>query len=97
MEARKAFLFVYNFSAAFDRVSHCGLLCKLRSIGIGGHFLFIVSEFFINRRQSVCLDGKVRVSVIVVSGVTQSSVLGLLLFIWYTSGLFHIVGNHIVD
>ena len=24
-----------NFSAAFDRVSHCGLLYKLMSIGVG--------------------------------------------------------------
>ena len=30
-----------DFSAAFDRVSHRGLLYKLRSIGIGGQFLFI--------------------------------------------------------
>ena len=35
-----------SFSPAFDRVSHCGMLYKLRSIGVGGQFLFIVSEFF---------------------------------------------------
>ena len=32
-----------DFSAAFDRVSHRGLLYKLRSIGVGGQFLSIVS------------------------------------------------------
>ena len=32
-----------------------------------------------------------------VSGVSQGSVLGPLLFILYTSELFHIVGNHIVE
>ena len=42
------------------------------------------------------LNGKVRVSVDVVSGVVQSSVLVPLLFIWYTSELFYIVGNHMV-
>ena len=41
-------------------------------------------------------DCKVSESVDVVSGVTQGSVLGSLLFILYTSELFHIVGNHIV-
>ena len=27
-----------NLSAAFDRVSYCGPLYKLRSTGVGGHF-----------------------------------------------------------
>ena len=40
------------------------------------------------------LDGKVNASVGVVSGVPQSNVFGPLL-IFYTSELFHIVGNHI--
>ena len=40
------------------------------------------------------LDGKVSESVDVISGVPKGSVLGLLLFIFYISKLFHIVGNH---
>ena len=31
-----------DFSAAFDKVSHGGLLHTLRFIGVGGQFLFIV-------------------------------------------------------
>ena len=31
-----------DFSAALDGISHCGLLYKLRSIGVGGQLLFIV-------------------------------------------------------
>ena len=74
-----------NFSAAFNRVSHRGLSYKLRSMSVGGQFLFIVSHFFSDRRQRVRLEGKVRVSVDVVSGVPHGSVFGPLLFISYTS------------
>ena len=40
-----------DFSAAFDRVSHCGPLYKLSSIGVGGQYLSIVSEVLYDRRQ----------------------------------------------
>ena len=83
-----------DFSAAFDRVSHCGLLYKLRSIGIGRQFLPIVSVFVIDRRQCMRLDGKVSKSVDLVSEALFQ--LGPLLFILYTSELFHIVGKHVV-
>ena len=42
------------------------------------------------------LDFKVSASVDVVSGMPQGSVLGPLLFMLYTSKLFHIIGNHMV-
>ena len=48
-----------DFSATFNRVSHCGLLYLLRSLGVGGQFLSIVLEFLSDRRHHVCLDGKV--------------------------------------
>ena len=55
-----------DFSTAFDRASRCGLLYKLRSIGVGGHFLFIVSEFLSYRGQCVRMDGEVSASVDIV-------------------------------
>ena len=82
MEGR---LLQLDFSAAFDGVSHCGLLYKLRSTGVGRQYLSIVSEFLNDRRQCVRFDVKVTAPVDVVSGVTQGSVLGSLLFILYTS------------
>ena len=57
-----------DFSTTFDRVSQRDLLHELNSIGVGGKFLFIVSEFLSDRRQSLRLDGKVSASVDVVSG-----------------------------
>ena len=42
------------------------------------------------------VDGKVNMSINVISEVPHGRILGPLLFILYTSELFHIVGNHIV-
>ena len=58
-----------DFSAAYDRVSHRGLLYKLRFICVGGQLLSIVSKILINRSQREHLDGKVSASVGTVSGV----------------------------
>ena len=85
-----------DFSATYERASHCGLLYKLRYIGVGGQFLSAVLQFLSDRRQRVRFNGKISVSVDVVSKVPQGSVLGPLLFILYTSEFFHIVGNHMV-
>ena len=85
-----------DFSAAFDRISHCGRLYKLRSIGAGELILFILSEFLSDRWQRVRLDEKIRASVDVVLAVPQGSVLGPFLSMLYTFELLHIVRNHIV-
>ena len=42
-----------DFSTGFDRVSYGGLLYKLRSTGVGGQFLFPVSQFLGDKRQRV--------------------------------------------
>ena len=46
----KSYIVQLEFSAAFDRVSHSGLLIKLKSIGVGGSVLSISREFISNRR-----------------------------------------------
>ena len=47
-----------DFSAAFDRVNHLGILYKLCSVGITGSVLSILTEFLSNRSQQVMVDGK---------------------------------------
>ena len=79
-----------DFSVAFDRVNHLGILYKLCSVGIGGSVLSILTQFLSNRSQQVMVDGCRSKLVNVVSGVPQGSVLCLLLFLLYASEIFPI-------
>ena len=86
-----------DFSAAFDRVNHQGILYKLCSVGIGGFVLPIVTQFLSDQSQHVMVDGCRSKLVNVVSGVTQGSVLDPLLFLLYTSELFSILENKLIS
>ena len=72
-----------DFSAAFDRVNHPGILYKLCSMGIGGSVLSILTQFLSNRSQQVVVDGCRSKLINIVSGVPQGSVLSPLLFLFY--------------
>ena len=85
----------FDFSAAFDRMSHSGLLFKLKSIGVGGNVPSICREFLSNRRQRVIVDDATSECITIVFGVPQGSVLGPLLFILYTSEMFELVENRL--
>ena len=56
-----------DFSAAFDRVNHQGILYKLCSVGIGGSVLSILTQFLSNRSQHVMVYGCRSILVDVVS------------------------------
>ena len=84
-----------DFSAAFERVNHQGILYKLCSEGIGGSELSILTQFLSSRSQHVMVDGCHSKLVNVVSGVPRS-LLGPLLFLSYTSVLFSIVENKLI-
>ena len=57
-----------DFSAAFDRVNHQGIMYKLCSVGIGGSVLSIWTQFLSNQSQHVMVDGCRSKLVNVVSG-----------------------------
>jgi hypothetical protein len=94
---QEARLVQLDFSAAFDMVSHVGLLYKLRSIGLSGSMLSMVGQFLRGRRQPVVVDGSYSEFVNVESGMLQGCVLGQLLFVVYTADLFLVVQNHLVN
>ena len=47
-----------DISKAFDRVSHVGLLYKLKLPGISGQIFCFISSFLSNRHLQVVQDGK---------------------------------------
>ena len=57
----------------------------------------ILTQFLSNRSQHVMVDGCHSKLFNVVSGVPQGSVLSLLLFLLYTSELFSILENNLID
>ena len=81
-----------DFSAAFDRVNHQGILYRLCSLGIGGSVVSISTQFLLNRSQNGCrsklINGHVRSA--------ASSVSSPLLFLLYTSDLFIILENKLI-
>ena len=85
-----------DFSAAFDRVNHRGILSMLCSVGIGGSVLSMLTPFRSNRSQYGIVDGCQCKLVDVVSGVSHGSVLGPLLFLLNTSELFSILKNKLI-
>ena len=90
---QEAWIVQIDFSAAFDRVNHQGIVYKVSYEGIGGALLSILTQFLSNRSLHVMVDGCTSKLVNVVSGVPQCSVLGPLLFLLCTSELFSIMEN----
>ena len=84
----ESYIVQLDFSAAFNRVSHSGLLFKWKSIGVDGCVQSICTEFLSDRWQIVVVDGAASEWMPIVSGVLMGNVLGHLLFNLYTSEIF---------
>ena len=76
-----------DISKAFDRVSHAGLLHKLKSYGISGQIFVLISSFLSNRQLRVVLDGKFSQQYPVNAGIPEGSILGPTLFLLHFNDL----------
>ena len=70
----ESYIVQLDFCAAFERVSHSGVLFKMKSIGLGGSVPSICTVFLSDRKQKVLVDGAASEWIPIISGVPQGSV-----------------------
>ena len=80
-----------DFQKAFDKVPHQRLILKLKSHGMGNSIINWIEQWLTDRRQRVVVDGEVWSWKSVLSGVSQGSVLGHIIFLVYLNVLEEVV------
>ena len=87
-----------DLSAAFDTTDHQIVLTRLQhSFRISGPALSWFLSYLCNRTHAVTINSLQSQHTTLHYGVSQGSVLGLVLFILYTQLLFNLVNKHAVS
>ena len=95
---RDVVLVTLDLSAAFDTLDHTILLDRLsRYFGFSHTVLRWFSSYLTGRIQSVTIGNTTSTSRRLACGVPQGSILGPLLFIFYTAPIQDIISAHNLD
>ena len=86
-EKKEVHIVFCDISKAFDRVSHKGLIYKLKNLGIGGSLLLWFIDYLHDRHQRVIIKGQQSEYGVIKAGVPQGSILGPLLFLIYINDI----------
>ena len=91
LEARNDICAIFfDLQKAFDSVPHRALMAKLHSLDLDPYILHWLCSYLTNREQKVVIEGASSGVLPVISGVSQGSVLGPLLFLVYIDDVMRV-------
>ena len=85
------YVIALDIAGAFDRVWHCGIISKLKSLGIDGSLLMLIQNYLQDRTLCVVVNGHTSQEYPIEASVPQGSVIGPLLWNVYFNDILHLI------